>query len=187
MSNTSTKVALVAACVAIAGIGAYWHYSPYLAIKQMRTAAEQKDADTFNAHVDYPRLRESFKGQVAAMMTERMASAGSSSGELEGLGAALGLALINPLIDAMVRPEMVMHSMQEGKFKPLPGISKEPTNANTSEPAKEPKWEYERKGSDKLIAYAVDPEGKEDARIGVVFERSGFANWKLTEIRLPAK
>jgi hypothetical protein len=32
----------------------------------------------------------------------------------------------------------------------------------------------------------MKPEQPEDQRIGLVMERSGFANWKLMEIRLPA-
>ena len=43
----------------------------------------------------------------------------------------------------------------------------------------------ERKGMSKVIAYAQDAEIK-DARPGFVFERYGFAGWKLTEVRLPA-
>jgi hypothetical protein len=183
MSNT-TKAAIAAVALAVAGVGAYWHYSPYLAMKQMRTAAEQKDADRFNAHVDYPKVRESLKGQLAAMMAEKLGSSGASSSGFEGLGAALGLALINPMIDAMVRPEMVMRSMQEGKLKPLPSAAGDSTG--TAEPAKEPKWEFDRVGANKLIAYAVDPEGRDGTQVGAVFERSGFVDWKLTELRMPS-
>jgi Protein of unknown function (DUF2939) len=183
MSNT-TKAAIAAVALAFAGVGAYWHYSPYLTIKQMRTAAEQNDADTFNAHVDYPKVRESLKGQLAAMMAEKLGSSGGATGGFEGLGAALGLALINPMIDAMVRPEMVMRSMQEGKLKPLPGGAGD--SAGAAERAKEPKWEFDRVEANKLVAYAVDPDGKVGTQVGAVFERSGFADWKLTELRLPA-
>lgn len=183
MSNT-TKAAIAAIALAVSGVGAYWYYLPYIAMKQMRTAAEQRDADSFNDHVDYSKVRESLKGQLAAMMAEKLGSEGGASGGFEGLGAALGLALINPMIDAMVRPEMVMRSMQEGKFKPLPSAAGNSTG--TAEPAKEPKWEFDRVGANKLIAYAVDPDGKAGTQVGAVFERSGFADWKLTELRLPA-
>jgi hypothetical protein len=40
-------------------------------------------------------------------------------------------------------------------------------------------------GVNKLIAYAVDPESKDSTQVGVVFERSGFSDWKLTEMRFP--
>lgn len=50
----------IALAIVVTGAGAYWHYSPYLALKSMRTAAEQKDAESFNAHdpsIDCPRKR----------------------------------------------------------------------------------------------------------------------------------
>jgi len=40
-----------------------------------------------------------------------------------------------------------------------------------------------------MTAYAIDParpDAPNDERLGLVFERSGFADWKLTDIRLPA-
>jgi hypothetical protein len=184
MSN-KTKATVVAIVLVITGAGGYWHYSPYLAMKQMHAAAEQKDADTFSAHVDYPKVRESLKGQLAAMMTGKLGSSGASSGGLEGLGAAMGLALINPMIDAMVSPEMVMRSMQQGDFKPLPSAAEGSTG--TAEPAKEPNWEFDRVDTNKLISYAVDPDSKDGPQVGAVFERSGFADWKLTELRLPSE
>jgi hypothetical protein len=184
MSNR-TKATVAALVLVIAGVGAYWHYSPYLAMKQMHAAAEQKDADTFNAYVDYPKVRESLKGQLAAMMTEKLGSSGASSSGMEGLGAAMGLAFINPMIDAMVSPEMVMRSMQQGEFKPLPSAAEGPTG--TTALAKEPKWEFDRVGANKLIAYAVDLESKDGTQVSVVFERNGFADWRLTEMRLPSE
>jgi hypothetical protein len=183
--SSKTKSVLVAIVAVIAVGGAYWHYSPYLALKQMRAAAEQRDADTFNAYVDYPKVRESLKGQLAVLMTDKLGSSGATSGGFEGLGAALGLAFINPMIDSMVRPEMVMRSMQEGKLKPLPSTGGGSTGA--VEPTNEPNWEFDRVGVNKLIAYAVDPDSKDITQVGVVFERSGFADWKLTEMRFPSE
>jgi hypothetical protein len=49
-------------------------------------------------------------------------------------------------------------------------------------------WNYERKGFNKLIAYPADPGTPSPSREeqpGLVLERTGFADWKLTEMRLP--
>jgi len=187
MSN-NTKAVVAAVALVIAGGGAYWHYSPYWAIKQMHTAAEQKDAQTFNEHVDYPKVRESLKGQLAAMMDDKMGhkmgDSGTSASGVENLGAALGLALINPMIDAMVRPKMVMRSMQAGKFQPLPTAAKD--SAGPDDTTKKAEWELARFGANKLIAHTADPDGKNGTQMALVFERSGFANWKLTEMRFPS-
>lgn len=193
MASKSVKTAAVAAVLAIAG---YWYWSPFLAVHQMRSAAEKQDADSFNERVDYPKLRESLKGQFSALLGEQMAKTQESNNPFAALGAMLGAAMVNQFVDAMVRPEAVMRAMQSGEMSPKPKSSESSPSAEPkastpqTEPAtRKPKWTYDRKGVDKLIAYATDPEkplAPNGEKLGVVFERSGFANWKLTEVRLPA-
>lgn len=162
-----------------AAVGGYWYYSPHIALKSMQVAAQQKDADTFNQYVDYSRLRESFKGQMSAIMAEQLGKSGGSGAE--SLGAMLGLAMVNQFVDALVRPEVVMKAMQSGDFSPKASTTKA-TDANREMP----NWTIERKGVNKLIAYGRDPKAVDNTKpVGVVFERFGFADWKLTEIRLP--
>jgi len=194
MTTKTIKIAAISAAVAIAG---YWYFSPFLAIRQMQSAAQEKDADTFNERVDYPKLRESLKGQLSAVMGEKMAKTQDAGNPFAALGSMLGLALVDRFVDAMVRPETVMRAMQEGQMSPKaqpegeapaqPGDT--PVAQTQQEPKDEkPKWTYDRKGVDKLIAYATDPKkpsAPNSEKLGVVFERSGFANWKLTEVRLP--
>jgi hypothetical protein len=161
---------------------AYWYRSPLIAIRQMRAAAVAGDAETFNEHVDYPRLRESLKGQLSGAIASRLTSESSGS-ELAkagaSFGAMLGMAMLDKMVDAFVRPETVMRTMQEGKMVPPSDQSHGDTAAT------EPHWEMERRGVDRMIAYAQDPGKGKDARVGLVFDRAGFANWKLTEVRLP--
>jgi len=171
-------------------VGAYWYWSPLVAIHQMRDAAKAGDVDAFNDHVDYPKLRESMKGQLSAMVKNTLATEPGSSNELAKAGAALGvmlgLTVVDKMVDVFVRPETVMRAMQQGKMMP-----KQQTDAPASGPTPNTgeegvTWQSERKGVDKYIAYASKPGQPQNQRIGLVMERSGFANWKLTEIRLPA-
>lgn len=164
----------------VAAVGGYWYYSPYLALKAMHTAAQEKDADKFNEHVDYPKLRESIKGQISAMMAEQLGKSGGSGAE--ALGAMLGAAMVNQFVDALVGPELVMGAMQSGEFGPKSASKSAPSSED-----KKPSWTFEGKGANKLIAYAIDPHSPDKAKsLGVVFERYGFADWKLTEVRFPA-
>lgn len=186
MSAKLVKAAIVAIAVAVP---AYWYWSPYVAMRSMQSAAQAKDADAFNAHVDYPKLRESLKGQFSAMMADTMQSAGRGKSDMEqagaSLGAMLGMALADRFIDAMVRPEFVMKAMADAKLE-APGSAK-PGNADTGKP-REVRWTVERKGVDRVIAYGADSSQEPvDKQVGFVFDRSGFASWKLTEIRLPSK
>jgi hypothetical protein len=180
--TAKSKGLLAAIAVVVASVGGYWYYSPYLAMKAMHTAAQKKDADAFNDYVDYPKLRESFKGQVSAMVTEKMGASPDSGSGFAAMGAALGLAMANQMIEVMVRPETMMRVMQDGKVAPKLGT----TTADA--PRQEPEWSFERKGANKLIAYPgkdgpVSANGEKQT--GLVFLRNGFADWKLSEVRMP--
>lgn len=59
---------------------------------------------------------------------------------------------------------------------------KQPSNDSDT---KASKWEFERKGTDLVLAAPIQ-EGSNDSQPVFVFRRAGYANWKLTEVRLPA-
>lgn len=171
--------------------GGYWYYSPYLAVKATQEAADTGNADAFNERVDYPKLRESFKGQMSAFVLK---STGQGAGSAESFGAMLGLAMVNQMVDAFMRPEMVMHVMQARKLEFEQGGDRPSRHESGNSPSQAPaptenpskiEWTFERASVDKLIAYGREPGvGADDPQPGFVFERSGFADWKLTEIRL---
>ena len=50
-------------------------------------------------------MRESFKGQMGALVSDSLKPDDSGAA---ALGAMLGLALVNQAVDAFVRPEVVM-------------------------------------------------------------------------------
>lgn len=187
MASKTLKATVAAIAVAL---GAYWYWSPLLAVRQLQSAAQARDAQAFNAQVDYPRLRENLKGQFSALMAEKMGKTPESDNPFAALGSMIGMAVANPLIDAMIQPETVMRAMRSGEFGlPRTPQAQAPAPAGTS-PAPEsskPKWTYERQSVNQLTVYAIDPnkpEASSSERTGLVFERSGFADWKLTNIRL---
>jgi hypothetical protein len=191
MTSKASRLAAVAGAILIAALGAYWYWSPYLAMNSMKEAADARDADAFNQYVDYPKLRESLKGQFSAMMTKELGSqqrAGGSEMENAGaaLGAMLGLAFADKFIDAMVRPEMVMQAMAEGKMQDPTAGAKSNGAGETGASEKDVQWSVERKGVNRVIARGAQGEASLENSPGFVFDRNGFADWKLTEIRLPA-
>jgi hypothetical protein len=159
---------------------AYWYLSPYLVMRTMRVAAEQKDAQTFNQLVDYPQLRESIKGQMAVLVAQRTSS---SPDALALAGAAMAMAFVNPLIDALVRPEIVMHAMSNGQFALNP--DKGPQGFASDQQPKEPSWRFTRTGVDQVIAHAQEAGQANGPELGMVFQRTGLADWWLTELRIP--
>lgn len=169
-------VVLVTVCAAT---GAYWYYSPYLAMKGIAAAAKEKDADKFSEGVDYPRLRESLKGQFSAHVAKKVGDQRSDA--FSSLGALLGIAMVNQMVDSFVRPEMVMQMMKDGEVK----SDKRASDTSGSSNQDELKWLIERKGSDRVIATPQKGTGPENAEaLAFVFDRSGFATWKLTELRI---
>lgn len=184
MASKKIKAAVV---VALLTVGGYWYWSPFIAMKSMKSAAEKKDADYFNEHVDYPKLRESLKGQFSALMAEKLGASQQDGSDAEKAGAAfgsmLGMAFADKLVDAMVRPESVMRAMQEAQIAPK-DVDGSPSGGSSKK--EEVRWSYKRVSVDKLIAYAGDGSQASGKTVGLVFERAGFANWKLTEIRLPS-
>jgi len=72
--TVSRRSALVVAVVVIivAGTAGYAYMAPYLTVSQMQKAAARGDAETVNAHVDFPALRASVKGWMGAVVAKEM-------------------------------------------------------------------------------------------------------------------
>ncbi|WP_167079122.1 DUF2939 domain-containing protein [Massilia aquatica] len=174
MKSIHLKLGIAALCVSAGA--AYWYYSPLIALHQMRTAAHDYNAESFNARVDYPRLRESVKTQLNAVMNEQAKPKDSGGGA--DFGKMLGMAFADKMVDAMVTPEFVMGAMKRGSIEPRrPGADKD-------EPAKpDPKYTSERVGLNKYIMHVENERGERG--LSLVMERHGFASWKLAEVRLP--
>lgn len=161
----------VAAVVALMVIAAGWYLSPYYALQRMRAAAQAHDAATLNEYVDYPRLRESLKGQFAALFAAKAVKT-DEGGAFAALGTALGLAFADKLIDTLVTPEALMAAMQSAQ----PG-GKDAGDDNVE-------WNVTRQGVDTLILTPREKGAGDAPKVSFVLQRSGFAHWKLTEARL---
>lgn len=185
------KLMAAGAAVVVSCLAGYWYYSPYLAIDAMQAAAKAGDGKTLNAHVDYPALRESLKSQFMAAIADR-APKGDNERPLAAMGAMLGTVLANQMIDSLVRPETIMAMLAQGKTTPPDPSTKpstvpaEPAPSSEAPESVEKKWRLERITMNKVIASRGELADAEGGLAGLVFYRSGFATWKLTEIRIPA-
>jgi hypothetical protein len=178
MNTLQKRILSVLAILVAAGIVAYWYWSPYLAMRALRDAAVAADARRFNEHVDFPRVRESLKSQFSARMHRDPADAGNN------LGSMLAGVLVDKLIDTAVRPETIMFAMREGKFK----IETDRTQEGGQDAGERKKtvWRTERQGLNTILFHG-EREGGDDKKdtMALVMQRQGFADWKLTDIRLP--
>jgi len=193
-TTRSRRLVLTAlSALLVLAVGAWWWASPWWVLRDLQAAAREHDAARFNAHVDYPQLRDSVKDQVGAMMDERLGQSGVGDGPA-ALGALLGRGVVNAMVDVMVRPETVMRAMDSGLLRPgagpRPPVAPD-TGAGTGPGASGPagaaamEWVTERQGANRLLAWGRKPGAPDGDRLGLVFERRGFADWVLTGVRLP--
>lgn len=99
--------------------GAWW-FSPWWVLNQVRAAAERNDAEAISSVIDYPRLRESLKTEVNAALTGRIREGAAGLGEMGRAGATLGAvlaaAVVDKLVETMVRPEFVVRAIRDGQI-----------------------------------------------------------------------
>ena len=163
---------LLAAVVALLLLGASWFYfSPMWALRGMRDAAQARDSAKLSGYVDYEALRTDLKSDFRRLMMEEVQKQPENG--FGALGAAVAMALIDPMVDAMVSPEGV-----EAMF-----------NQQKQEEAKsgKPSLAAAGPGEDPVIDRVSLDEFKASGRDGkgaMIFRRHGLG-WKLSGVDLP--
>jgi hypothetical protein len=183
--KAALKTGIAGALVAAASV---WFYStPYLAVHSMRAAVDAKDAPKLSRYIDFPAVRESVKATLNAKMMSQMAKINKSESPFAGIGAAFAMAMVGPMVDAMITPEG-MAMMMKGE-RPTPDRASAPARqpelqpvAQKSEPEIETSMFYE--GFDQFVV-TVKQVASSDEPIGFVMQRQGLFSWKVVSVRLP--
>lgn len=162
---------VIALVILVAAAGAWWYASPLWTLRQMRDAAQASDAEKLSAYVDYPAFREDLKGEMRRSMMSELTKRKQANG-FETLGSMFAMALIDPMIDAMVTPEGVAAMLDQAKR------AKVRTNRpQLPQAANQPI--IERKSFDRFIVRDKDP-----TKASLTFERHGLG-WKLSGVDIP--
>jgi len=162
---------LVSALIVIAiAVGGWWYASPLWTLRQMREAAQSGNSEQLSKYVDYPAVREDLKSEFRRAMLAEMAT--QSDNGFGALGSAFALALLNPMIDAMVTPEGVEAMFDQAKRK-----SVQENRPKMPEASSDPI--VDREGFDQFIVRDKDP-----TKGSLVFKRSGLG-WKLSGFDMP--
>lgn len=173
------RIGAVAALLAT--ISGWYYYTPYLAVKNMRVAAERNDSATLSRYINFPSVRDSLKASLNAWMLREVAKE-QERNAFAALGAAFAVALVGPMIEAMVTPE-ALAMMMKGEKPSLEKIKPKATAASaTSDPETETWMGYET--FDQFIV-TTRKKGTTDDPVALVFHREGLVSWKLSAIRLP--
>ncbi|MCP9760479.1 DUF2939 domain-containing protein [Aquitalea sp. S1-19] len=175
--NNRIKAALTV--TALAGAG-WFYYTPYLAVQNMKQAAQQPDTAALSDYIDYPALKSSLKAELRARMLPQT----GKDKPFSALGIALGDPIINTMVDGIVSPQGLALLLQ-GK-RQLKRLDTRKPSAD-SEAQSTPETD---KPADSSMGYEgfnhfVIQTGKAGEATSFVLQRKGLASWQLVEIRLP--
>jgi len=163
---------------------ACWIYAmPYLAVRGMKKAVEDRDAVALADYVNFPALKESLKASFTAQMVK------STGEELkDNPFAALGVAMANvlaiPMIDSLVSPEGLAAMMSGHKPSPSYPNEEKPSEMRSGASDDEP---IVKMGYENFNRFTVSTSDKSHPTMVVtmVYLRDGLS-WKLSAIRLPS-
>lgn len=160
-------------------VTAGFYFSPYIAVYSMKKAAEKKDTELMSRYVDYPLLRESLKAHFNAMLANEITK---SDNPFEALGTALGVAVINQIIDVFITPESIA-MLVKGEEPQIGVFEKDQKPESLSEP--EPKFSMSYKGLNQFVVEIKKKDSLEKP-IKFIYKRYGLISWKLFALRLPS-
>lgn len=162
--------------IAVLALG-WFIASPYVAVQQMKSAAEDRDGEALSDHIEFPTLRQNFKDQLNAAMAQEM-SKEVDDNLFAAFGAALGTMMVDGMVDAYVTPAGITQ-MMKGE------------SPNESEGSSMPQQNTENNAfEDAVLSYeswdkfsiSVPNEKGEVSKF--ILRRRGIG-WKLTNIVIP--
>jgi len=140
----------------------------------MKTAVQKHDGEALSEHVDFPSLRQSLKEQINIMLSKEM-SGDAESNPLAGLGAVLGGAFTDKIVDTYVSPAGLTELLKGDK----PNFD-ESENENTPSdavPFEGAKLSYQSFA--KFYISSIDPDTGDESKF--ILRRKGLS-WKLSEL-----
>lgn len=173
-----TKVIAGAAAVCVAAAGLVYA-SPYLALRSIAKAIENKDADTVAEYVDFPALRESIKGQMLVRMQSEMdKSPEMKNNPFAGFGQMLAMGLVDKMTETLVSPAGVMLMLEKGRPGKPADVAAAGVGVDTqgSKPRKDFAVDYQ--GWSKVFVHPKNQPG------GFIFKRDGLMGWKLVAVKM---
>jgi hypothetical protein len=174
------RIKIGATAVLVVAVAGWFYYTPYLAVKNMRAAAENKDSAALSRYVNFPSVRESLKASLNAKMLSEMTKK-QEGNPFAALGAAFAMALVGPMVEAMVTPEALAMMMKGEKPSREKSKSTVAPDSATSGPETETSMGYENFNQ---FVVSTRKKGTADDPVALVFQREGLFSWKLSAIRL---
>ena len=168
--------ALIAIVVVICG---YLYATPYLALNNIKKAAQAGDSDTVSKYIDYPSVRQSFKDQMNAVMAKELMKQDNDG--FAALGAMLASTMVDKMIDGFVTPEGMTLMLQGRDLKDVTRNSTQQEPIDTKEEHK-PDYEAGYTSFNDFDIVIYSPEKTKEVKVKMV--RDGLS-WKINQIIVP--
>lgn len=183
---------LIFGVIAVLGLGVYVAASPLMTFNAMSEAAEAGDITALEKTVDFPAVRTSLKDQLNARLIGALnQDRALTDGPFGALGALLGPAIVNQVVEAAVTPQGVAAIVRSGRaplsdIQPgsaVPPPPAEPVTAATADnPKRSTRFAYLDLNHFRAQTVTTDNPGQP---LGWVLERRNIVGWKLVRIELP--
>jgi len=156
--------------------------SPYLAVRQIKTALAERDAVALADKVDFPALRESVKAQMNGAMADSVKAVGGSDNPFAAMGQAMAGAMLGKMVDAMITPGGVLAMVNQsalGRSAKSDSVQADsaPARAREDYSASYAAW-------DKFVLRATAGDGHNGNSGALVLRRHGLWTWKLSAIEV---
>jgi hypothetical protein len=195
---TTTLATGIVFVVVVLAVFAY--ASPYLVLSRLREAVQARDTATINRYVDYPALRASLKVEVTQMLSRRVDEE-KLQHPLTALGALVGMAFVNPLVDAYATPDGVAALLKGMPPRGEPGETPPPAGDRAADAATQAQETPAEPAS--VPAQATAPRAKADGGYrdtstfavtytrdtggvpySVILHRRGWFTWQIDAVEL---
>jgi hypothetical protein len=165
----------------IAGICAALYKLPYMTLNEMKAAAADAHPQKLSECVDFAALRADLRQQLTALTAER-AKQKLDGSVLGNLAVAVGGALVDKVVDAVVTPDGLVHLFQ-GKSVLLGGAGQA---VRVRPEDVEAVFHNAQYGYTSLSTFVVrfPSESGRPGNVALVFRRDGLT-WRLSGMQLP--
>lgn len=114
----------------------YLYASPYLALNNIKKAAQAGDADTLSEYIDFPSVKQGLKDQLNTQIMKEVTKEDADG--FEALGPMLATAMIDKIVDGIVTPDGVAMMVQGQK----PDLDNESVEQTTEDKTDNKKLDY---------------------------------------------
>ena len=187
MDSKLKPIAIAAVLGAISISGGYYLASPFLAIQGLRSGFLSKNADQVNRYIDYPALQVDLKAQLGAMMLKSMQSDPEmAANPFSGFALAMITPMVNSMVDTFVTPSG-MKTILESSAADQSGANQDQTTQNLVDRKREFDKALEKTsmGYEGLNRFQLSATAEDGKTTKLLFNRQGFADWKLKAVVLP--